>query len=276
MTELVPRANGELAEINAEDFIVPGMENVQPGELRIPILKLVQGTSRMNGAAEHQGEWHNSVTNTFEPARELLIIGTADGRALWADEFDAGNKPLCKSNDGIAPLPEHIGSVHKMIGKDAMGGPLVSAVTIPAKCEDCPLSQWAGDEIPPRCSAVETFAGLDETGLPALFQLSRTGLKNVRALKTMLVANGIRRAIRLASVRETNEKGTYGVPTFTIGDKPGKDWQKTALRVVRQAGNIAKRNQIAAMEHPEPVGYNGGGAGNPGAPIPEYEDNLPF
>lgn len=275
MTDLIPKAAQDVAEINPDEFIVPGMENVQPGELRIPLLKLVQGTSRMDGAQAHIGQWHNSVTGEFLDAPELLIIGIAKGRVMFPGQFSADNKPLCASNDGALPRPEFVGLITKIISVNAVGEPAVMTVTIPDKCADCPFSKWGDAGAPPRCNEVSTFAGLDENGLPCLVQLRSTGMRNAPALKTMLAANGIRKTIRLGSIQETNDSGTYAVATFVIGEKLTKDWQRNAIRLVQTVGNLAVRNQQAAMEQPEQPGYNGGGASNPGAP-PMEEDDLPF
>jgi len=235
-----------LPEYDAETFVVPGMEHVQPGELRIPRLQLVQAQSRIDNKEGHEGEWFNSVTGEFVPNPELLIIGTAKGRVMFPREYNAENEPLCGSDDGLVPRPEYIGAVVKIVGKDAAGDPEVKSGRIPNLCAGCPFGVWAKDAPPPACNEVATFAAVGEDGMGALFQLRSTGMKNVPSLKTLIAANGVRRAIRLGSVRETNDSGTYAIATFTPGKKPGKEWQQTALSLAR-FGNMAARNQRAAM-----------------------------
>jgi len=246
-------ANQLPAEFDPETFVVPGMENVQPGELRIPRLQLVQGTSRIDGKDGHQGEWYNSVTGEFLPNPELLIIGTAKSRVMFPREFNAENEPLCGSDNGLAPRPEYVGTIIKTIGKDAAGDPAVRTGVIPDQCAQCPFGVWGDDGTPPACNEVATFAAMDEDGLPALFQLRSTGMKNVPSLKTLIAANSVRRAIKLGSVTETNDSGTYAIATFTPGKKPGKEWQKTALSLAR-FGNMAERNQTAIVQadHQQP------------------------
>jgi hypothetical protein len=248
-TALVPgNSQTAIAEIlDAETFVVPGMENVQPGELRIPRLQLVQAQSRMDGKEGHEGEWFNSVTGEFIPNPELLIIGTAKGRVMFPAEYNAENKPLCGSDDGQAPRPEYVGAIVKTVGKDAAGDPEVRSATIPSLCAKCPLGLWGEDDTPPACNEVSTFAAVGEDGMGALFQLRSTGMKNVPSLKTLIAANGVRRAIRLGAVKETNDSGTYAIATFTPGRKPDREWQKTALSLAR-FGNMAARNQRAVMD----------------------------
>jgi len=267
-TEIAP-----LPEYDAETFVVPGMEHVQPGELRIPRLQLVQAQSRIDGKEGREGQWFNSVTGEFIPNPELLIIGTAKGRVMFPREYNAENEPLCGSDDGLAPRPEYVGAVVKIVGKDAAGDPEVKSAVIPGLCAGCPFGVWAKDAPPPACNEVATFAAVGEDGLGALFQLRSTGMKNVPSLKTLIAANGVRRAIRLGSVKETNDSGTYAIATFTPGKKPGKEWQQTALSLAR-FGNMAARNQRAAMDADQ-AGQGGAGQSGPEGGVIEEED-FPF
>jgi hypothetical protein len=241
--------HSDLVEADSvESFIVPGMEHVQPNELRIPLLKLVQAQSRMDGAGDNPGQWHNSVTGEFEPNPELLIIGVAKGRVMFPDTYNADNKPLCGSDDGASPRAEYIGASLKTISVDDDGGPVVQTTIIPRKCADCPFSAWGEEGAPPKCNDVATFAGMRQDGLPVLVQIRSTGLRNVPNLKTLIAANGIRKTIRLGSVKETNDTGVYFVPVFTVGSKPDGEWQSSAIRLARM-GNLAARNQQAIIEY---------------------------
>jgi hypothetical protein len=241
--------HGELAETDSvESFVVPGMEHVQPGELRIPLLKLVQAQSRMDGADDHPGQWHNSVTGEFDPGPELLIIGVAKGRVMFPATYNADNKPLCGSDDGAAPRAEYVGASLKVLGADEAGEPTITTTVIPKKCADCPFSQWGEGGEPPKCNEVATFAGMDKSGLPVLIQIRSTGLRNVPNLKTLIAANGIRKTIHLGSVKESGDTGVYFVPVFTVGAKPNSEWQAGAIRLARM-GNLAARNQQAIIEY---------------------------
>jgi hypothetical protein len=273
------KINGDRAviETDADQFVVPGMENVQPSELRIPLLKLVQAQSQPDGATEHLGEWHNSVTGEFSSAPEVLIIGVARGRVMFPAQYSAENKPLCGSDDGANPRQEYIGQTIKAISEDENGEPIVVSVTIPRTCVGCPFAVWGQDGKPPRCNEVATFAGMLQEGLPVLMQIKSTGMKNVPNLKTLIAANGIRKAIRLGSVQEKNETGIYYVPVFLVGGKPNKEWQATAMRLAR-LGNLAARNQQAVIEYEHRQAEPPEGA--PDAidedAAPYYPDDLPF
>ena len=271
--------NGQTAELlglpeyDAETFVVPGMENVQPSELRIPRLQLVQAVSRIDGKEGHEGEWFNSVTGEFIPNPELLIIGTAKGRVMFPAEYNAENKPLCGSDDSLAPRAEYVGAIVKIIGQDAAGDPVVKSTIIPSLCAQCPLGAWGEDGVPPVCNEVATFAAVGEDGLGALFQLRSSGMKNVPSLKTLIASGGIRRSIRLGAVKETNDSGTYAIATFTPGKKPGKEWQQTALSLAR-FGNMAVRNQRAVMDADQARQGRAGQSGPEGGVIEEEE--FPF
>lgn len=269
MNKEVVKSNGGHDVAPADDpeqFVVPGMENVQPGELKVPLLKLVQSTSRIDGAAEHMGEWHNSVTGEFEANPELLMIGIAKGRVMFPATYNADNKPLCGSNDNIEPREEYRGVEIKAVNVDEHGDPVVVSITIPPKCAECPFSQW-GEKTPPRCQEVATFAGMQKEGMPVLIQVKSTGMKNVSSLKTMIATNGIRKAIRLASVQEKNETGIFYVPVFLLGGKPDKEWQATTMRLAR-LGNLAQRNQMAIVEY-ENRQWAGDAPEDDSAPLPD-------
>ena len=268
-----PNAPTLADQSDPETFVVPGMENVQPSELRIPILRLVQAQSRVEDADAHLGEWHNSVTGEFSKNPELLVIGVAKGRIMFPKEYNADNKPLCASDDGVTPRADFIGTAIETVGKDAKGKTVVTTNTIPGKCDGCPFGSWGEDREPPACAAVAIFAGVEAEGLPVLMQIKSTGMKNVASLKTLVAANGIRKAVRVGSVREQNDTGTYYVPVFTIGTKPDKEWQKTALRIAA-LGNLAARNSAAVMEDDSMSG-NGSAGANPEAPE-DYGDDAPL
>lgn len=246
---LAPVAPGSLAKTEFPDpqtFIVPGMEDTRPDELRLPRLSLVQAQSRMAGAQDHLGLWHNTITGEFTANPELLIIGVARGRVMFPQDFSADNKPLCGSDDGGHPRDEYIGQEIKRVFT-VDGEPSIQRHTITPACAQCPFAKWGDDGQPPACNEVATFAGISDEGLPSLFQLRSSAMKNAPNLKTLIAANGLRRAIRLGAVKETNDSGAYYVPQFSTGAKPNKDWQNTALRLAT-LGNLAARNQRAAME----------------------------
>jgi hypothetical protein len=245
-----PNGAAPAAQCDPETFIVPGMENVKPDELRIPILQLVQAQSRVDGAQEHLGEWHNSVTGEFNQYPELLIIGVAKGRIMFPATYNADNKPLCASDDGIFPRADFVGTIIETVAKDEHGKTVVNSDAIPAKCDGCPFGAWGENSEPPACAAVAIFAGVEQEGLPVLMQIKSTGMKNVASLKTLVATSGIRKAVRVGSLREQNDTGIYYVPVFTLGQKPDKEWQKTAMRIAA-LGNLAARNSQAVMESDE-------------------------
>lgn len=280
---LAPRNGGELTVDDIypdpDNFIPPGMENVTPDELRIPILRLVQAQSKIDDKAGHEGEWHNNVTGEFAERPELLIIGVNKGRIMFPETYDATNKALCASDDGRAPRPDFIGTEIETVLVDVnTKKKSVRTDRIPAKCEGCLFGQWGENSEPPACSEVAVFAGVGEDGLPVLMQIKSSGMKAVGGLKTLIVANGIRKSIRAGSAHKMDDKGDYYVPVFTIGGKPSAEWQQTALRLAK-AGNLAARNQAAAMDvdNAPQQSTDQGGAEDPGfEPAGDSADEYPF
>jgi hypothetical protein len=72
-----------------------------------------------------------------------------------------------------------------------------------------------------------------------------------------VAANGIRRAIRLGSHMEKNDKGQFATPTFMPGQKPSRDWALTAMQLARM-GNMAARGAAMAEQddHGKPSGMD--------------------
>lgn len=282
MKDLIP-ANGHTADIvpyDADAFTIPGMEHVTPGELRVPVLKLVQAQSKIDGAQDHLGEWHNSVTGEFLSSPELLIIGVAKGRVMFPETYSADNEPMCGSDNGRNPRADYIGKEIRTITFDEKGDPKKKLVVIGGPCADCPFGKWTedakGNSKPPACNEVATFAGLGQDGLPVLLQIKSTGMRAASNLKTLIATHGIRRSIVLGSTRESNDSGTYYVPAFFAGQKPDTEWQQAAVRLAR-LGNFAERNQQAAMEQDaKERGYTGN-SGDEDVPPPSFSDEeFPF
>jgi hypothetical protein len=276
VTALAPIKPNELQEVelSPEGFVIPGMENVTPQELRVPVMKLVQAQSKMESADQHLGEWYNSVTSEFSKTPEVLIIGVAKGRVMFPPQYNSENKPMCGSDDGKTPREEYVGAeIEQVVKNPNTGKTQINIMVIPAACEGCPFAQWGENNEPPACSEVNTFACVFEDGLPAIFQVSRTGMKSAAALKTIVASNGIRKAVRFGAIKESNDTGVYYVPVFTPGPKPSKEWQQTALRLAKM-GNFAARNQQAAAE----MDYqsNGHHSADVMAPEEPSEDPMPF
>lgn len=264
--------NTDLISYDPDNLIVPGMENVTPQELRVPVLKLVQAQSKMDGASDHVGQWHNSVTGEFLTNPAYLIIGVAKGRVMFPTEYNAENKPTCGSDEGKKPREEYVGKeIEQIVTNATTGKKQINILVIPPSCVDCPFAKWGDDGEPPACSEVNTFAFVGEDGLPGVFQASRTAMKSAAALKTLVAANGIRKAVRFGSVKESNDTGVYYVPVFTVAAKPSKEWQQTALHLVSM-GNFAARNQQAAAE----MDYASNGHHESEPDVAPEEDNMPF
>jgi hypothetical protein len=283
-TALTPVINGnghkELAEYNPDSFDIPGMENVSPSELRIPVLKIVQMTSKFDNADVHRGYWHNSVTGEDIANPEVLIIGVAKGRVMFPKPYNSENKPSCGSDNDKSPRPEYVGTILKTVITDELGDPKVISNAIPPACEGCPFAQWGEGGEPPACSEVNTFAYVGKDGLPGIWQAQRTAMKAAAALKTLAAANSIRKTVRFSTIKETTDSGVFYTPVFTPGTKPDKDWQLTAFKLAT-LGNLAERNQQAAAE----MDYRseGNGHGAPTGPVEgeepgpgELDDALPF
>lgn len=251
-------------EFNDATFIIPGAEHIRPSDLQIPIAKLVQAQSKMGGAGEHVGCYHNSVTGDFSATLTVLIIGLAQGRVMFPTEFSSDSKPICASDDNKTPRAEYASlEIETVTTNLTTNKKEIVNVKVGPSCSACPFAQWGKNNEPPACSLVETFALLEKDGIPSIIQLSRSGAKPAAALKTLAVTNGIRKTIVLGSRQDQGDTGNYYVPTVTVGQAPDAEWKRQAI-VIAKLGNFASR---AARK------MNDEGAS---ADVELSESNMPF
>ncbi len=183
-------------DFGGADWEDDGTEEIQPS---FPYIKMVQGSSQMDGAGKHGGDfWHSdSEGYTSEIVGVALVM--RDTRALFRDGIEG---PTCLSVDGVQPLPDQ-----PEWGE--ANGPQ------PLKCADCPLSQWGEDNEKPACKASKVL--LIDRGDGDLAQLRVSG-KSIKPLRQFVARRCKPKriplyAFRLAlTTRELAEMGKDGKP----------------------------------------------------------------
>ena len=158
---LIPGANiTEWAGIDTEDS---GIDDVQPS---FPQVKLVQAVSKMVDSGKHGGDFWRSDTEEYLPSLTLVPIYRRITRAYFEE---ASEKPDCSSSDGVYP-------------NDYVTLWAERNERMPSSCNDCPLSAWGEDGVPPPCS--ESWVFLCDLG-GELVQLRIRG-KNIRPWKSYI------------------------------------------------------------------------------------------
>jgi hypothetical protein len=143
-----------------------GAEGFSQSDLRLPVWKIVQATSKMEGALKHIGEFWNSATGEYKPSFDAVVLSWKHVRSLFSgDTSDSG--PECQSRDclagsryGACRACQFNGEVHQELWRDAA-----------AK----------------RCNLGYSMTLLDPSeGTPSLFTAQKTAVGAVKMLNTTL------------------------------------------------------------------------------------------
>ena len=171
--ELVNNEQMALTDWKAFDGESDGTEDVPP---IFPTIYIVQGTSRMDGADKHGGEFWHSDTETFETNLSIVALLHKSTRALFGN---GEQTPLCRSVDGERPLPDQkLWTLETWADKQGIAHD-VPPYGQPDLCDQCPLSRWENDERPP-CGDGYEYLVVRADGSFARFRVSGTSIKPMR------------------------------------------------------------------------------------------------
>lgn len=239
------------------DFIpVAGAENLNPDDFSLPMLKLVQPQTTIEGAEKHPGQYAKTDTGEFFDQPRALVIGIQKTRVLFPAGYEAGNEPLCRSDDAVGPRPEYINAI-------------VNEEVIPPLCANCEFSRWVGDQRPP-CQLAENWALILDSGDIAILRLGGTSARTSSTLKNIMRANvaGKRPTyVQFGSLFKRTDKGQFYVATVTnIKERPPESTLELAAQL--RGINLAARASDEQPSNPSPNsdGYDG-------APLTE---DIPF
>jgi hypothetical protein len=211
------------------DYVpVAGITDLSPDDFSIPVLKLIQSTTKIDDADKHAGKWYRSDTGEIITSPQALIIGIAKSRVLFPSDYTGDGVTLCRSDDGHAPRVDYIGSMIYFMPGTEKRRPIVSEATadkdddrnmaIPAACADCPLSQWGTEGGKPPCRLSDNWAALLDEGDPALIRFGGSAAKMSAKLRNLARAATAKRKslyIALSAHFEKGDSGNYWVPDIT-------------------------------------------------------------
>lgn len=229
-TQLAQR-NGNTAVAIPEDYIpVAGIENLNPDDFSIPVMKLVQSNTKISSLDPQEietylGQWYRTDTGEMAETVKMLIIGIQKSRILFPSEYSGEGKALCRSDDSITPRDDHAPAVYYLAGnekrKTIVSEPEGGAqdLIIPATCAECPLSQWGMNGEKPPCRLSDNWAALTSEGDPVLIRFGGSAAKISAKLRNLARAATAKRRplyVELSSHFEKGEIGQYYVPDVTM------------------------------------------------------------
>jgi hypothetical protein len=172
-----------------------GFDDFSSQDLQIPVIKIVHGTSKMEGHGKHGGEFWNSVSGDFKQTLEAVVLRMNHVRSL----FEKGNdKPLCLSRDAIT------GSAYGACARCRYNAQVHNDL-------------WQAGEDALRCDLGFSLMLVDaETSELGLFTASKTNYNAIRKLVTFWKAQKPRRDLYTIKWKFTT----------TVMEKPGKQWNQ--------------------------------------------------
>lgn len=233
-TEIVNVASGELVPTahNPNLFTIEGSMPLPLEDLRTPMLRIVQGTTRnLDQAEKHIGEWRYDGDNSFTNQFEVVFYGlTNKSRVMFeANVFD--KPPLCVSDDADWPRSQDQ-------ARSVQAGP---------SCAQCPFSKFGPNGEPPKCSETWNFLGWKYgTDMPFLYRAQGNAISPSRNFvrpfyfqkKPLFTA-----LVSLTTKRTENAKGVFYIPVFQYQPLPPDDLptymeMAQALAGWRAAGDV--------------------------------------
>jgi len=187
------------------DLSVAGEENLKTGDVGMPPrLRISSQNKPIEGTSP--GDIVNTLTGAIYDKVEFVpMVFLPTTRVMWPPNFDAGNIPLCVSDDGEYPLQDTTRATLPLLGP----------------CSTCEFSQFGEDGTPPACKNQRNFLvlALVEDREPAIITLQSTGIAAAKQLTALAKMAGLRKSIIMATRLVSGDKGTWWMPVFVIGRK---------------------------------------------------------
>jgi len=192
---------------------IAGTENLEQGDIGMPPRFRI---SQQNAPIELGGDEEappgtivNMLTKEVYQSLEIAVMMyLPTTRVMWPTPYNAGNDPLCISDDNKNPLPPD--SPRKMTNRQ------------PGPCATCPFAQFGELGEAPACKKQRNFLvlNLGETPEPAILTLQSTAIAPAKLLTSMSLAQQSKKkqnAILLVTQKIKNDFGQWFIPVFAKG-----------------------------------------------------------
>lgn len=195
-----------------------GAGNIRAENLIPPRVKVVQLMSkeRSDGRAD-AGDFFNTLTGeSYGPELKFAPIRTFMNRVLLVrdeklSEVNAALKPTgIKLDKSSSTLRDRTLDMVQGVGDVAL------------RCDECPLSQWQGREVPPLCTEVYNVAAITELGDLIFLQFQKTSARTGKQMFSM---------VRLGSAGAAPYARFYEVKTNEISNTKGTFFEINARKL---------------------------------------------
>ena len=180
------------APTNPDDFLMAEAEQDSQEIEFLPRLKIEQKNPDTLGkiVCEDMAESWDTMN--------LVLLRKSKSRVLWPEDFSADNTPICKSHDGVTPVP----------ADDLDPEDFPDYEVQATSCETCPLAAWKrkdGKNVAPRCTEQADLLVVDtDLMIPFFITFSSLGLSRLN--KQLL------KPLKLRKMALTAKRRNAGLP----------------------------------------------------------------
>ena len=279
MNAVMIRNNNTAIEVPADYVPVAGIENLSPDDFSLPVIKLVQVNSQIDNADQLVGQWYRTDTGEAIETPNLLMIGIAKQRVLFASTYSGEGKALCKSDDGKTPRADFVGkSLDYVQGNERRAAVVAEGpgdFIIGDDCATCPLSQWNNGK--PPCKLSDNWAAVTNDGDPVIVRFGGSAAKIGAKLRNLARAATLKRRplyIALGSHLENGTSGNYYVPDILTATEPLSPELVEMAKAFAGINLAARADDLGDDEQPKKAPQHNGDE------VPEWPDDntvdMPF
>lgn len=239
------------------------LDNMDSSMIKMPRLKLVQNSSKKGTP----GKWISNINDEEVDSITGAILAISQYRVMFP-KLGEGEKPLCRSNDGI-----------KKSSVDGIGD---------NNCSRCRFSQWGrsadGKSIKPVCMQGYALLMLQETSpdvwSPAIVSVKGSAIKPAKAFFTEMRARNIPSFAYLTTLSakaEVTALGRFYQTIFTMSEEllPLPVIEGIALTAQQYSDFVGSDIADVENDHDQPSNSYTAGSGAPAYKLDDNED-LPF
>ena len=279
MNAVMIRNNNTAIEVPADYVPVAGIENLSPDDFSLPVIKLVQVNSQIDNADQLVGQWYRTDTGEAIETPNLLMIGIAKQRVLFASTYSGEGKALCKSDDGKTPRADFVGkSLDYVQGNERRAAVVAEGpgdFIIGDDSATCPLTQWNNGK--PPCKLSDNWAAVTNDGDPVIVRFGGSAAKIGAKLRNLARAATLKRRplyIALGSHLENGTSGNYYVPDILTATEPLSPELVEMAKAFAGINLAARADDLGDDEQPKQSQQHNGDEG------PEWPDDntvdMPF
>ena len=241
MTDLILSPEQQLAQLTDFDLMPAGLETLEPGDTGMPPRLRISQPNRpieIGGEEAQPGMIVNTLTGEYSETINIVpIVFLPKTRVMWPVMYSADSTPECVSDTGLKPTPR-----------------ADTTNPQPGPCVTCPMAEFVNGQ-KPRCTLQRNFlVWVVETGEAAILTMQSTALKEARQLTTLAKTAGLKRTIKMTTLKVKDDRGSWYVPRFSRGDNLPAEEIVNLVQVRNELKNLVISADIVedtAVSEPE-------------------------